>query len=234
VAKGTRGGFNNEDDAMFLFVQSWDIVKGKDREYTDFLLRQHLPVMKKVGLNVIGGFHVVVGAGPNISAVIASNDFQKLLKALDTEEFLDMTKALQEFTVNYSSRIFKHTKRVEVETYGIELGTWRLNQYYTMIPGMEGEYSDFLVNRYFPILLDQGIRIKAEWQGVVGSGPHRILLEGVSQNIQDIARLLASDEFRTAKHTLLSGYVKQYSSRILAPTGRVETALILGEMTKAL
>jgi hypothetical protein len=49
---------------MFLFVQQWEIKKGKSAEYTDFVLRTHLPAMKEMGLNVIGGFHVVVGSGP--------------------------------------------------------------------------------------------------------------------------------------------------------------------------
>jgi hypothetical protein len=219
---------------MFLFVQSFDILRGKEEEYTDFVLRQYLPVMKKIGLKVVGGFHVVVGAGPNISAVIASDDLQNLHKALDTEDFLRVTKRFQEFMVNYSNRLFKHTNRVKMVPYTIELGTWRLNQHYTVVPGIEKEYTDFLRDEYAPALLKEGVRIKAEWQGIVGSGPLRILLEGVAQDIQNIARAIVSDGYRTAKHELLSRYVRQYSSRILAPTGRVEAALILGEMTKAL
>ena len=57
---------------MFLFVQQWEIIRGKGAEYTDFVLRRHLPVMTKVGLNTIGGFHVIVGSGPRISSSIAS------------------------------------------------------------------------------------------------------------------------------------------------------------------
>jgi hypothetical protein len=219
---------------MYLFVQSWDIIRGKETEYTDFVLRRYLPGMREIGLDVDGGFHVVVGAGPNISVVTASPDFQNLQAALDTDYFLILTGEFQEFLANYSSRIFKDTKRVKLQTYGLELGTWRLNQHYTLIPGKEKEYADFIGSEYFPVMLKHGIRIKAEWQGLVGSGPFRILLEGVAQNIQDIGRALESDEFGRAKNFLRSSYVRQYSSRILAPTGRIEAALILREMTEAL
>jgi hypothetical protein len=219
---------------MFLFVQSWDIVRGKEKEYTDFILRRYLPAMKKIGLNVIGGFHVVVGAGPNISAIIVSDDLRNLQEALDTEDFLEVTEAFQGFIVRYSSRLFKHTNRIEKAPYTIDLGTWRFNQYYTLLPGVKEEYAHFLRDKYSPALLNQGLRIKAEWQGVLGSGPNRILLEGVAQKIQDIAQTIAADEFRDAKQELLGRYVRQYSSRILAPTGRVEVAFILGEMTRSL
>lgn len=219
---------------MYLFVQSWNILRGKETEYTDFVLRRYIPGMRKIGLSFIGGFHVAVGAGPNISVVSAFPDLLKLQAALDTEDFLGFTSEFQEFLVNYSSRIFKETRRVKIETYGIELGTWRFNQHYTLIPGIEKEYGDFLKEEYSPALLNQGIRVKAEWQGLVGSGPSRILLEGVAQNIQGIGKALESDEFGRVNGILRSRYVRQYSSRILAPTGRVEAALILGEMTKAL
>ena len=219
---------------MYLFVQSWNILRGKETEYTDFVLRRYIPGMWKIGLTFIGGFHVVVGAGPNISVVAVFPDLLKLQAALDTDDFLGFTSEFQEFLVNYSSRIFKDTGRVKIETYGIELGTWRLNQHYTLIPGVEKEYGAFLKEEYFPVLLDQGIRTKAEWQGLVGSGPARILLEGVARDIQVIGKTLEADEFGRVNNILRSRYVRQYSSRILAPTGRVEAALILGEMTKAL
>jgi hypothetical protein len=209
------------------------MVRGKETEYTDFVLRTHLPTLQKLGLNVVGAFHVIVGAGPRISHVITSPDSKSLQKALDTREFLTVTEGLQPYIVNYSSRILRDSGRVELTSYGIELGTWRFNQYYTMMPGSEKDYGDFLTREYFPVLLGKGIRIKAEWQGIIGSGPSRVLLEGVAQRIQDIADTLVSDEYRTLKRHLLE-YVRQYSTRILAPTGRVEIAFILGEMTKAL
>ncbi|OPY60074.1 MAG: hypothetical protein A4E57_04565 [Syntrophorhabdaceae bacterium PtaU1.Bin034] len=219
---------------MFLFVQSWDILRGKEAEYTDFVLRTHLPALQRIGLNVIGGFHTVVGSGPRISHVIATEDFHSLQMALDRDDFLEVTKKLQQYTVNYRSRIFKHTNRIKEGSYTIELGTWRFNQYYTLINGSEKEYEGFLREECLPALLKEGIRIKAEWQGIVGPGPYRILLEGVAKSIHDIARALVSDSFGHIKQRLLSSYVRQYSNGILAPTGRVELAFILGEMTKSL
>ena len=78
---------------MFLFVQQWEIIRGKGAEYTDFVLRRHLPVMTKVGLNMIGGFHVIVGSGPRISAVSLAHDFLNLQKAIESEEFIGNKRA---------------------------------------------------------------------------------------------------------------------------------------------
>lgn len=218
---------------MFLFVQSWEIRKGKSTEYTDFVLRRHLPAMKEMGLNMIGGFHVIVGSGPRISAVALADDFLDLHKVVWSEKFVAITDELQNYVQDYGNRILRSTGRVPVTGYAIDGGTWRLNQYYKIYRGTEKEYSDFLVGEYIPKLSDLGLRVKAEWQVVLGSGP-RILLETVAQNITDIAKAFESEEFRKLRRTLLINYVDNYSSRILAPTGRVEVAFILGEMMKAL
>jgi hypothetical protein len=90
-----------------------------------------------------------------------------------------------------------------------------------------------LNNEYIPRLMRLGVRIKAEWQVIVGSGP-RILLEGVTPSLLDIAKAIMTDEFRMLRRQMLSEFASNYSSRIMAPTGRVEIAFLLGEMTKAL
>jgi hypothetical protein len=218
---------------MFLFVQSWEIRKGKSSEYTDFVLRKHLPAMKGLGVNMIGGFHVIVGSGPRISAVASADDFLDLQKVIWSEKFVAITEELQNYVQDYGNRVLRSTGRVAVTDYSIDSGTWRLNQYYKIYRGTEKEYSDFLVGEYIPKLGDLGLKVKAEWQVVLGSGP-RILLETVAANISDIAQAFEHDEFKKLRRTMLVNYVDNYSSRILAPTGRVEVAYILGGMTKAL
>ncbi|HIH36562.1 MAG TPA: hypothetical protein HA232_01475 [Methanocellales archaeon] len=218
---------------MFLFVQQWETIRGKGTEYTNFVLQRHLPVMTKIGLRIAGGLHVVVGSGPRISVISPTYDLSRLHQAIESEEFLKVTKEFHEFVYNYSNAVLKSTGRVEIEDYEIEVGRWRFNQYYKLIHGVEEEYSKFLQNDYIPVLMKSGIRVKTEWQVILGTGL-RILLEGITTNIHDVAQMLLSDEFRSCKRQLLSHYAVNYSTRILAPTGRVEIAYMLGEMTKSL
>jgi hypothetical protein len=218
---------------MFLFVQSYDIRKGKSSEYTDFVLRTHLPALKSLGLNVIGGFHVIVGSGPRISSVAMAEDFLDLQKVIWSEKFVALTEELHNYVQDYGNRVLRSTGRVPLIDYSIDGGTWRFNQYYKISRGSEKEYSDFLAGEYIPKLADLGLKVRAEWQVVLGSGP-RILLETMAQNITDIALAFDADEFKKLRKHLIVNYVDSYSSRILAPTGRVEVAFILGEMMKAL
>ncbi|HBA56068.1 MAG TPA: hypothetical protein DCZ04_16880 [Syntrophorhabdus aromaticivorans] len=218
---------------MFLFVQSWEVIKGKGAEYTNFVLTRHLPVMQGVGLNMIGGFHVIVGSGPRISAVALNEDFASIQKALETPDFAKVTEELQSYVYGYSNALLRATKRIPFSDYGMEIGTWRFNQYFKLLRGVEDEYAAFLADEYVPLLERLGIRIKIEWEIILGSGL-RLLLEGVAKSITNIAQVVETDEFRVLRRTLLSKFASQYSSRILAPTGRVEMAFMLGEITKSL
>ncbi len=218
---------------MFLFVQQFEVRKGKEVDYSNFILRKHLPAMTRMGLNVIGGFHVILGSGPRITSAAVTDDFVNLQKAMQGDEFLEITRELHEYVHSYSSAILKDTGRVAMANYNMALGTWRFNQYFKLVPGTEAEYSDFLKNEYIPMLAKLGILVHAEWQVIIGN-TLRILLEGVTTNLVDVAKAMITDEYRLQRRRLLANFAGDYSSRILAPTGRVELAYLLGEMTKAL
>lgn len=218
---------------MFLFVEQFEIIKGKEVDYSNFILRKHLPAMTRMGLNIIGGFHVILGSGPRITAAAVTDDLLNLQKAMQSNEFLETTKELHEYVSNYSNAILKDTGRVDMTNYSMALGTWRFNQYFKLVPGTEAEYSEFLKNEYLPMLAKVGIRVQAEWQVVIGNAL-RLLLEGVTTSLVDVAQAMVTDEYRLQRRRLLANFANDYSSRILAPTGRVELAYLLGEMTKAL
>ena len=216
---------------IILFTQHWDIIPGKEEEYTRFAINKHLPTLKKIGINMVGGFHVVVGEGPRIIAVGAVDDFQKLQKALESEEFEKITHQLKEYVCNYYSKILKPTGRVKTEKYSIQLRVWKFNQYFNVLPGKEKEYGEFVLNDHLPTMEKLGIKITGGWRVIVGCGPSRIA-EGTASNLGEIAKAIDSDEFKRVTNILTSKFVTDYSSRILSPTGRIELPYILDKMMK--
>ena len=216
---------------IILYNQHWDLIPGMEDEYTRFVIDKHLPTMKKIGINMVGGFHVVVGGGPRITAAGAVDDFQKLQKALETEEYEKVTAEIQQYVVNYDSRILKPTGRVKVNKYSIQLGVWKFNQYFNIIPGREREYAEFVLKDHLPTMEKLGIKMTGGWRVVVGSGPY-IVAEGTAVGIVEIAKAIENPEFSRITKLLTSKYVTDYSSRILAPTGRIELPFIISEMMK--
>jgi hypothetical protein len=218
---------------MFLFVQQWEIRKGKENDYTNFVLQKHLPAMNRMGLKTIGGFHVMIGSGPRMASASLADDFLSMQKAVQSEEFIEITKEFFEYIYNYSNAVLKDTGRVDMAHYSLSLGMCRFNQYFKLAPRTEKDYAEFLKNDYIPKLAEIGIRIQAEWQVIIGD-TMRLLLEGVAASSVDIAKAIMTDEYRGLKRNLLTNFANNYSCRILAPTGRVEIAYLLDGMMKAL
>ena len=76
-----------------------------------------------------------------------------------------------------------------------------------------------------------GVPITSGWRLAIGSGP-RMLAECTGRNIEQIARAINTSEFRRLVRPLKKYYAMDYSSRILAPTGRIEIPFIMKEMMK--
>ena len=65
---------------IILYNQHWDLIPGKEEAYTKFVIDKHLPTMKKIGINMVGGFHVVVGGvrgSPRQGQWMHSKNFKK-------------------------------------------------------------------------------------------------------------------------------------------------------------
>jgi hypothetical protein len=217
---------------IFLFNQHWDIIPGKEEEYTQFAINHYIPTMKKIGINPVGGFHVVVGEGPRVISVGTMDSLQKLQNALETEEYEKVTAQIQRYVFNYFSRILKPTGRVKIDKYTVQLRVWKFNQYFNIIPGKEKEYTKFVTKDHIPTMEKLDMKIIGGWQVLVGPGPY-IVAEATARSIVDIAKVLESDEYKRITNHLTSTYVTDYSSRILAPTGRIELPYLLGKMMKA-
>jgi hypothetical protein len=216
---------------IFLFNQHWDIIPGKEEEYTQFAINHYIPTMKKIGINPVGGFHVVVGEGPRVISVGTVDSLEKLQKAIETEEYEKVTAQIQRYVFNYCSRILNPTGRVKIDKYNIQLRVWKFNQYFNIIPGKEKEYTEFVLKDHLPTMEKLGIKMTGGWRVVVGCGPY-IVAEGTANSLIEIAKAIDTDEFRRVTKILTSRYVTDYSSRILAPTGRIELPYILNKMMR--
>lgn len=214
-----------------LFTQHWDVVPGKQNEYSDFVMTHYNPTLEKVGIKLVGGYYVAIGAGPRIIAVGVTKSLHELDQALDSEVYRDISSRLMKYVLNYHSKILVPTGRVEMGDYKIQTGLWKFTQYWNIIPGMEDEYVKFIKEDHIPSMESLGLKVAAAWRVVVGSGPS-IVSESSALNLVDIAKAIDTAEFRRLVRKLKTTYVTDYASRVLAPTGRIDIPFFMQEMMK--
>jgi hypothetical protein len=108
---------------------------------------------------------------------------------------------------------------------------WKFNQYYNVLPGKEDEHYRFVKEECIPLMKEMSVPITAGWRLIVGTGA-KTLAEATARGIVEIAKVIDSSRFRRLMRKLKNEYATDYSSRILASTGRIEVPLLIGEMMK--
>jgi len=216
-----------------LFAQYWDVVENREREYQEFILSKYIPKYEKTGLRLVGAYYVVVGAGPRIIGVSTAEDLLVFQKAVASDAYADLLEKIFPLIRNYSSKLYVSYGPIQVDRYEIQLGVWKFNQYFNILPGMEKGYRKFQEAEFIPVMEKLGMRVTNIWKVVIGSGPF-ILVEGTGRTIEEIAKAIDTDEYRSLTRTLKSKYVMDYQSRILSPTRRVELPYFIKGLTAGL
>ncbi len=214
-----------------LFTQYWDVMPGKFEEYASFISGEYIPALQKMGIRLVGGYYVKIGEGPRIVAVATVDEAENLRRTISSREYRILSARLLEYVWKYSNKIYIPTGRIEEGPYRIQTGVWKLNHYYNILQGMEVEHLRFIKEEFVPALKELNIPLTGGWRLIVGSGP-RILGECTAKGVVAIAEAIDTSLYRRMMRTLKNKYITDYSTRILARTGRVEVPYLLNEMMK--
>ncbi|MXZ41359.1 MAG: hypothetical protein F4Z18_06190 [Caldilineaceae bacterium SB0666_bin_21] len=90
---------------MFKFLMSWDIQSGRERPYEEFMLRNFLPAIKKLGLEPSDFWYTLCGDCRQILMGCTIQDRDELSSILDSEAWRKLEKQLSTFVDNYTYKV---------------------------------------------------------------------------------------------------------------------------------
>ncbi len=205
-----------------LFTENYDIIQGKIDEYGEFISKVYLSEAASMGLNSVGGFYVEIGFGPRVVGVNVVNELEDLCRVLSSKQFKALNTALKSFVCNYRNTAQVPTGKIKRETYTVQKGVWKLNQYFDLRPGMKERYSDYIINEHLPTLAKiDYVEVTGGWNVVLG-GVSEIIAELTFKDPVDIGRLMNNEDFRKITLKLRNEYVSNYASRVLRCTERFD------------
>lgn len=91
-------------------ILTWDIVPEKERDYFEFVIREFLPGVQKMGLELTDAWATVYGNQPQIQVGAVSDTPEDALKVLDSEEWGVLQEKLLEYVINYHQKIVNQRK----------------------------------------------------------------------------------------------------------------------------
>jgi hypothetical protein len=196
------------------FNQYWTVIPGRTKDYEKFIIRDFIPGLNRMGIQIVAGWSVIIGAYSEIILEGVSNDLDLLDKALRQSKYTELSDNLLSYVKGYKTKILVPSDRTDIFSMDIKEHTVKFNQMWDIISGKRADYERFVSEEYYPLMEAAGIHVASEWKVLIGDGPHFICEARVSE-YETLIENLQSTKFQKAKAGLKQ-LIENYQSRLLA------------------
>ena len=86
-------------------IMTWDINQEHEQEYFEFVVREFLPEVQKMGFKLSDAWVTVYGDQPQILVGAILPTIQNVMKILDSEEWTLLLNNLLDFVTDYQQKI---------------------------------------------------------------------------------------------------------------------------------
>jgi hypothetical protein len=91
-------------------IMTWDIAPEREQEYFEFVVREFIPGVQRLGLELRDAWATVYGNRPQILVGAIVPSVSKAKQILDSPEWKNLHTQLQDYVINYSEKIVEsHT-----------------------------------------------------------------------------------------------------------------------------
>lgn len=86
-------------------LMTWDIVPGREQEYFEFVVREFVPGMQRLGITPTEAWYTTYGKRPQILTGGITETMQAMQKALTTDDWQLLREQLMEYVTNFDYKV---------------------------------------------------------------------------------------------------------------------------------
>lgn len=86
-------------------LMTWDILPGREQDYFEFVVRDFIPSMQRLGLQPSQAWFTMYGEQPQIMAEMLMPSLQSLQGILESSEWDDVVNRLLDYVENFDYKI---------------------------------------------------------------------------------------------------------------------------------
>ncbi len=83
-------------------LMTWDILPGREQEYFEFVVRDFIPGVQRMGMEPSDAWFTMYGNKPQILAVVQMPSMNELQSVLDSSDWTELTQRLLEYVENFN------------------------------------------------------------------------------------------------------------------------------------
>ena len=95
-------------------LMTWDILPGKEQEYFEFHVREFIPALENIGLNLNEAWITVYGAGPKLSAEAVLPTLDQAANLIGSSGWDDLYMQLGDYAENFDYKVIPAQKSWQI------------------------------------------------------------------------------------------------------------------------
>ena len=86
-------------------LMTWDILPGREQEYFEFVVREFIPGLQKLGLEPSDAWYTMYGDRPQIVVAAQMETLQGVEQLLASPDWRDLINRLMDYVENFSHKV---------------------------------------------------------------------------------------------------------------------------------
>jgi hypothetical protein len=86
-------------------LMTWDVIPGKEQEYFEFVGRELVPGMQRLGIQPTEAWLTTYGERPQILTGGVTESIEDMQKALSTSDWSSLRTRLLDYVTNFDSKV---------------------------------------------------------------------------------------------------------------------------------
>lgn len=86
-------------------LMTWDILPGREQEYFEFVVRDFIPAVQRLGLEPSDAWLTMYGDQPQILAAMQIGSINNLQRVLASNEWGDITRQLLDYVEDFKFKV---------------------------------------------------------------------------------------------------------------------------------
>ncbi len=86
-------------------LMTWDILPGREQDYFEFVVRDFIPSLQRMGMEPSDVWYTAYGSQPQIMAGAQMDDLKALQGVLKSNDWQSLTQRLQDFVENLNYKV---------------------------------------------------------------------------------------------------------------------------------
>jgi len=88
-------------------LMSWDILPGREQDYFEFVVRDFIPGVQKLGLQPSDAWYTYYGDHPQILAGFTMKELIEMEQVLDSQEWQELNRQLLDYVEDLDFKIVR-------------------------------------------------------------------------------------------------------------------------------